>query len=287
MPLPKSGTWFNKKLRRPFQTLVKIVIVCGFGAILLQTNNSIAGPDSSKPPTSNQPMFQPKLPLFELGNVDRGKKLFYCGIKPCSIEETSELNGCIHCHSNNFDTEPYKSAYTNTVLHAASKKMLYDLSDCTTQIYFIKSENEPEGYNCDKQKTIFKGFTEQDFRDLAAFLSSKDTNQYLVSGSAGPYTKIVAKSDYLPNVEVTSVNGSYGITLAAGDYKIVPELPGYSFYPKASNITLDYIQCTAEEAKDAISDSYSHELKMVNFVQKKLSFSPDNSWPPKINFDKK
>ena len=150
------------------------------------------------------------------------------------------------------------------------------------------------GIDCDNtQEPIFYGFFEQDFRDLAAFLSSKDENKYTINGvisnvTALPVT-IVATSDYLPDVSVkTEANGEYHIkNLAAGDYKIVPKLDKYRFVPEFQNISLDYIQCIDEDSNEATSGSFSHEIDNVNFVQKIILNVPNSSWQPKLDLDKK
>ena len=288
MPFLKSGVWFNKNIGRPFQALVKIVIVCAFGAILLQLDKSIAAPpDSSKPPTSNQPMFQPKLPLSipGTGNVARGEKLYYCGKGPCDSNGKSDKAGCnrSECHTDKFGTDIADPTTFNPALHASSKKYLETLKECPPKM----NDNVP----CSVQKDIFKGFTEQDFRDLAVFLSSKDKNKYAVSGvingDTGPLTELFVKSNYLPEFSVkSSAHGSYSITLAAGDYEIVAKSAGYFFSPKSHHITLDFYR-TVDYDSDVISDPYSHVLKKVDFTSSKFASVPLNSPHPKINFDKK
>ena len=284
----KPGIWFNNKLRRSFSSFVKIGIICTFGIILLQLN-SCAVPPNTSPPISNQKIFGSKLPFTVPGpgNVNRGRDLYFCGKEKCDKDGKLATAGCnrSECHSDTFDTSPVKN---NSALQGASKKNLYELLDCMySQMEFNPTKNDPGGVDCKKQKEIFKGFTEQDFRDLAAFLSSKDTNKYTVSGvikgNAGLSATVVATSDYLPNVTVKAkANGEYTIeTLAAGDYQITPKLDKYYFVPILHSVVLEFYLCIAEDSKEATSDSYSHKLKNVNFVQKKNLFDPNYHWHPK------
>ena len=201
------------------------------------------------------------------GNIVRGEDLFYCGKEPCN-NGPSDTAGCFRCHGDDFDADAYGGPVgVDTYMHATSKKMLYLLANCGV---LMDTQNIP----CAEQSSWFNNFTEQDYRDLAAFMSSKDKNQYTLSGYAGPYTSIYVKSDYLPGAAVSFPNGHYSFTLPAGDYQIVPERSGYAFTPKSRDITLDFYQSISSGSDVPLPAPHSHILSGVNFIQSHVRYQP-------------
>ena len=257
----QSGSHGPGNLRHLIRFLTTLSIL---GAVILPLNICVADSSSPKPPSSNQPPPAPNLPqLAGPGDAGRGEKLYNCGKAPCN-NGPSDTAGCFRCHGDGFSTDP---AAPNGIMFAVSKSMLYSLANCNELM-------NAEEYPCAEQSSWFNGFTEQDFRDLAAFISSKDKNKYTVSGYAGPYTSIYVTSDYLPGAAVSFPNGHYSITLAPGEYQITPERKAYSFSPKSRDLHLDFYVCYTSGLP--ASAPHSHALGNVNFTQSAMRYQPVN-----------